>query len=47
MPFIVIPAQPYYDKPGCTVHVDIHYTVPVLVTTVFLKTSPSVWNMYM
>ena len=25
----------------------IHYTVPVLVTTVFLKISPRVRNMYM
>jgi hypothetical protein len=33
-------AKPYCDEPGCTIHVDIWYTVPVLVTTVFLKMSP-------
>ena len=35
------------DVPGCTIHVDICYTVPVLITTVFLKMSPQVQNMYM
>jgi hypothetical protein len=38
--------KPYFDEPGCNIHADIHYTVPVLVTTVFLKMSPRV-NMYM
>jgi hypothetical protein len=46
-PFIVIPAQPYCDTPGCTIHVDIYCTVPVFVTTVFLKMGLWVQNMYM
>jgi len=37
-------AKPQHDEPGCTIHVGIHYTVPVLVTTVFLKISPRVRN---
>jgi hypothetical protein len=27
------------DEPGCTIHVDTHYTVPVPITAVFLKIS--------
>ena len=30
-----------------TIHVDIHYTSPVFVTTVFLKMDPRVRNMVM
>ena len=33
--------------PGCTICVDICCNVPVLITTVFLKMSPQVQNMYM
>jgi len=25
-------AKPYFDEPGCTIHVYTYYTVPVLVT---------------
>jgi len=47
-PFIVIAAKPYFDEPGCNIHVDIiYYTLSVLVTTVFLKISTLVRNMYM
>jgi len=45
-PFIAIPAKLHFDEPGCTIHVHIYYTVPVLVTTVFLKMSLRVRNMY-
>jgi hypothetical protein len=31
----------------CTIHVALHYTVPVLVTTVFLKISPRVRNVHL
>jgi hypothetical protein len=31
----------------CEPHVDIYYTVPVLITTVLLKISPRIRNMYM
>ena len=40
-------AKPYFDEPGCTKRVYTYYTVPVLVTTVFLKISPQVRNMYL
>jgi hypothetical protein len=33
-------AQPYFDEPGCPIHVDTYYTVRVLVITVFLEMSP-------
>jgi len=33
--------------PGCIVRVDVCYTIPVLITTVFLKMSPQVQNMYL
>jgi hypothetical protein len=35
------------DEPGCTIHVDIYYTVPVFVTSVFLKINPRVQIMYL
>ena len=35
------------DIPGCTICVDICYNIPLLITTVFLKISPQVQNMYM
>jgi len=28
---------PHFDAPGCTVHLDVRYTVPALFATVFLK----------
>jgi len=37
----------YSDEHGCTTHVDIYYTAPVLVTAVFLKMSPRVRDLYM
>jgi len=37
----------HFDEPGCTIHVDVYHTVPVLVTPVFLKMSPRVQKMYM
>jgi len=37
-------AKPYFDEPGCTEHVYTYYTVPVCVTTVFLKISRPVRN---
>jgi hypothetical protein len=33
-------AKPYFDERGCIIHVDIYCTVPIVVTTVFLKMSP-------
>jgi len=33
-------AKPYFDELGCIIHVDIHYTVPVVVTAISLKMSP-------
>ena len=39
-------AKPYFDEQRCTILVDTYYTVPVIVTTVFLKMSPQVRNMY-
>jgi hypothetical protein len=38
-------AKPYFDEPGCTIHVDMYFTVPLLVTTVLLKMNPQVQNM--
>jgi hypothetical protein len=35
-------AKPYFDEPGCIIHVDTYYTIPVVVTAVFLKMSPRV-----
>jgi len=32
----------HFDETGCTTHVDIHYTVPVLGTAVFLNISSRV-----
>lgn len=32
-------------EPGCTIHADIYYNVPVLVKTVFQKTCPQFQNM--
>ena len=40
----VIQAKSYFDEPRCTIHVDVYYTVPVLVTAVFLKMNPRVRN---
>ena len=40
-------ANPYSDIPECTIHVDIHYSSSVFVTTVFLKMDPRVRNMVM
>jgi len=43
---LFLPSQkPYFDEPGCTIHIDIYYTVRVLVTVVFLKMSPRIRNM--
>ena len=33
-------SKSYSDVPGCSIHIDIFFTVPVLVTTVFLKMKP-------
>ena len=46
-PFIAIPAKPHFDEPSCTIHVHTFYTGPVLLTTVCLKVSLRVRNMYM
>ena len=35
-------AKPYVDESGCTIHVDIYYTVHVLGAIVFMKMSPRV-----
>ena len=43
----VIPAKSKFNEPRCTIHVDVYYTVPVLVTAVFLKMNPRVRNVYM
>jgi hypothetical protein len=40
-------AKRFFDEPGCTIHVDMYFTIPVLVTAVPLKMSPQVRNMYM
>jgi len=45
-PFIVIPAKLCFNEPRCTIRIDISRTLTVLVTTVFLKMSPRVQNMY-
>ena len=38
--------KPYFDEPVCTVQVDVYFTLPVLVTSVFLKMSPRVRNVH-
>ena len=40
-------AKPHSDIPECTIHLHINYTVPVLVTAVFLKTNIRVQNTVM
>ena len=35
-------AKPYFDEPGCGIHVDIYYTVPIVVASAFLKMRPRV-----
>ena len=40
-------AKPYSDIPEGTIHLDIYYTSPVFVTTVFLNMDPRVPNVVM
>jgi len=40
-------AEAHSDIPECTIHVDIYYTLLVLITAALLKTSLRAQNIYM